>query len=148
MGPDRGEVPATPGSGAATYRVPQVLDAVPSDERFDRPEGFDLGACWTSCLDEFRTRRYNGTATIRLSRRGRRRLPGNVPAEVAAGVEATAPPEGDDGWIEAVIPTESTEHACGELLRLGVDVDALAPPALRQAMAATVRVLGLAYGLR
>ncbi|MFH8370503.1 helix-turn-helix transcriptional regulator [Streptomyces sp. NPDC018031] len=134
-------------SRIATYRVTQVLDAVPSDERFDRPHGFDLGAYWTSYLDDFQARRHTGTATVRLSPRGRRRLPDNVPAEVVRAVEATATPVGDDGWVEAVIPTESTDHACGELLRLGVDVEVVAPAELREAMAATVGVLARAYGV-
>ncbi|WP_425505849.1 hypothetical protein [Streptomyces typhae] len=34
---------------------------------------------------------------------------------------------GDDWWVEAVILTESAEHACGELLRLGVDVEVVEP---------------------
>ncbi|MGW7616082.1 helix-turn-helix transcriptional regulator [Streptomyces antimycoticus] len=134
-------------SRIATYRVAQVLDAVLSDERFDRPRGFDLGAYWASYLDDFQARRYTGTATIRLSPRGRRRLPDNVAAEVVRAVDSTATAVGHDGWIEAVIPTESTDHACGELLRLGVDVEVVAPAELRQAMAATVGVLARAYGL-
>ncbi|MDV5150013.1 WYL domain-containing protein [Streptomyces sp. SBC-4] len=130
----------------ATYRVTQVLDAVASDERFDRPEGFDLAAHWTSYLDDFQARRYTGTATVRLSPRGRGRLADNVPPEVVRAVEATGKPVGDDGWVEAVIPTESTEHACGELLRLGVDVEVLAPSELRQAMADTIGALARSYG--
>ncbi|MEV6421224.1 WYL domain-containing protein [Streptomyces sp. NPDC051662] len=130
----------------ATYRVTQVLDAVPSDERFSRPRDFDLGAYWTSYLDEFRTRRYTGTATIRLSPRGRGRLPDNLSPEVVRAVDSTATAADDDGWVEAVIPTESTEHACGELLRLGIDVEVVAPPGLRRAMAETVGVLARAYG--
>lgn len=130
----------------ATYRVAQVLDAVLSDERFDRPRDFSLGTYWTSYLDDFRSRRHTGTATIRLSPRGRRRLPDNVPPEVVRAVDATATPVGEDGWVEAVIPTESTDHACGELLRLGIDVEVVAPPELRQAMAETVGVLARAYG--
>ncbi|WP_407288823.1 helix-turn-helix transcriptional regulator [Streptomyces sp. BP-8] len=130
----------------ATYRVSQVLDAVLSDERFDRPADFDLGAYWTSYLDDFLARRYTGTATIRLSPRGRRRLPDNVPPELVRAVDSTATAVGDDGWIAAVIPTESTAHACGELLRLGVDVEVVAPAELRQAMADTVGVLARAYG--
>lgn len=130
----------------ATYRVAQVLDAALSDERFDRPAGFDLAAYWTAYLDDFRARRHTGTATIRLSPRGRRRLADNVPAEVVRAVECTAAAVGDDGWVEAVIPTESTEHACGELLRLGVDVEVVAPPELRRAMAATVETLAGVYG--
>ncbi|MER6346571.1 helix-turn-helix transcriptional regulator [Streptomyces sp. NPDC001595] len=130
----------------ATYRVAQVLDAAPSDELFERPQEFDLGAYWTTYLDDFRSRRHTGTATIRLSPRGRRRLPDNVPPEVVRAVDSTATAVGDDGWVEAVIPTESTEHACGELLRLGVDVEVVAPTELRQAMADTIRVLARAYG--
>jgi predicted DNA-binding transcriptional regulator YafY len=131
--------------GLATYRVAQVLDAVPADELFDRPEDFDLAAYWASYLDDFQARRYTGTATVRLSPRGRRRLPDNVPPEVVRAVDATATAVGDDGWVEAVIPIEGTEHACGELLRLGVDVEVVAPPELRRAMAATVEVLARAY---
>ncbi|MFE0130940.1 helix-turn-helix transcriptional regulator [Streptomyces sp. NPDC059037] len=134
-------------SRVATYRVTQVLDAVPSDERFDRPPDFDLGVYWTSYLDDFQRRRFTGTATIRLSARGRRRLPDNLPPEVVRAVESTATAVGDDGWVEAVIPTESTEHACGELLRLGVDVEVVAPAELRRAMADTVDVLARTYGI-
>ncbi|WP_326813196.1 transcriptional regulator [Streptomyces scopuliridis] len=134
-------------SRIGTYRVTQVLDAVLSDERFDRPQDFDLGAYWASYLDDFQTRRYTGTATIRLSPRGRQRLPDNLPPEVARAVESTMIAVGDDGWVEAVIPTESTQHACGELLRLGGDVEVLSPVELRQAMADTVGVLARAYGL-
>ncbi|EFL25963.1 transcription regulator [Streptomyces himastatinicus ATCC 53653] len=130
----------------ATYRVTQVLDAVLSGERFDRPKDFDLGAYWASYLDDFRTRRYTGTATIRLSPRGRRRLPDNLPPEVVRAVDSTATAVGDDGWVEAVIPTESTEHACGELLRLGIDVEVVAPVELRRFMADTVDELARAYG--
>jgi predicted DNA-binding transcriptional regulator YafY len=134
--------------GIATYRVAQVLDAVVGDERFDQPQGFDLGAYWVSYLDDFQARRYTGKATIRLSPRGRRRLPDNVPPEVVRAVDSTATAVGDNGWVEAVIPTEGTEHACGELLRLGGDVEVVAPAELRQAMAATVEVLARAYELR
>ncbi|MFD0427859.1 helix-turn-helix transcriptional regulator [Streptomyces zhihengii] len=70
---------AESGERTATYRVTSVLDATLTGERFDRPADFDLGAYWTSYLDEFGARRYTGTATVRLSPRGRRRLPDNVP---------------------------------------------------------------------
>lgn len=131
----------------AAYRVTQVIDAALSDERFERPGDFDLGAHWTSYLEEFRSRRYTGTATVRLSPRGRRRLPDNLPPEVVRAVESTARAVGDDGWVEAVIPTESTAHACGELLRLGADVEVVAPAELRQDMADTVGVLARVYGI-
>ncbi|MFE7096139.1 helix-turn-helix transcriptional regulator [Streptomyces erythrochromogenes] len=131
----------------ATYRVAQVLDATLSDERFDRPGDFELSAYWASYLADFEARRWTGTATIRLSPQGRRRLPDNVAPEVVRAVDATATDVGGDGWVEAVVPTESTNHACGELLRLGADVEVVAPAALRRAMADTVGALARAYGV-
>ncbi|MGW0911649.1 helix-turn-helix transcriptional regulator [Streptomyces sp. NPDC002784] len=139
-------VAASP-KGVATYRAAQILDAALSDELFDRPGDFDLGAYWSAYLDDFQARRYTGTATVRLSPRGRERLPDNMPPEVVRAVDATARAAGDDGWCEAVIPTESIPHACGELLRLGADVEVVAPAELRQAMASTVEVLARAYGV-
>ncbi|WP_327235404.1 WYL domain-containing protein [Streptomyces sp. NBC_01317] len=139
-------VVAAAGRRTATYRISQVLDAALSDERFERPEDFVLGDYWASYLDDFASRRYTGTATIRLSPRGRERLAANVSPEVVRAFAATATPVGGDGWTEAVIPTESTEHARGELLRLGVDVEVVAPEDLRRAMADAVRALARTYG--
>ncbi|MFB8777757.1 helix-turn-helix transcriptional regulator [Streptomyces broussonetiae] len=132
--------------GIATYRAAQVMDARLTEERFDRPRDFDLRAHWASHLAGFQARRHTGTATVRLSPRGRRRLPDNMPPEVVRAAEATAVAVGDDGWIEAVIPTESVPHACGELLRLGTDVEVMAPPELRRAMREAVAELARRYG--
>ncbi|MFE0583334.1 helix-turn-helix transcriptional regulator [Streptomyces sp. NPDC058874] len=138
---------AAPYPTTATYRVAQVLDATLGDERFDRPREFELGAYWASYLADFRARRYTGTATIRLSPRGRLRLPDNVAPEVVRAVDATATAVGGEGWVDAVVPTESTAHACGELLRLGADVEVVAPAELRRAMTDTVGSLARTYGL-
>ncbi|MEU1122353.1 hypothetical protein ABZ371_01895 [Streptomyces sp. NPDC005899] len=37
------------------------------DERFDRPQDFDLGVYRVSYLDDCQARCYVGTATVRLS---------------------------------------------------------------------------------
>ncbi|WP_241787693.1 WYL domain-containing protein [Streptomyces sp. PRh5] len=58
-------------------------------------------------------------------------------------MDSTAVSVGDDGWVGAVIPAEGTDHACGELLRLGTDIEVLAPAGLRQAMTATVGALNV-----
>ncbi|MBC7269767.1 MAG: WYL domain-containing protein [Streptomyces sp.] len=139
-------VVAATNRGIATYRAAQVLDARLTEERFDRPRDFDLRAHWASYLADFQARRHTGTATVRFSPRGRQRLPDNMPPEVVRAVDATAVAVGDDGWIEAVIPTESVPHACGELLRLGTDVEVMAPPELRRAMREAVAELARRYG--
>ncbi|MBL1083822.1 WYL domain-containing protein [Streptomyces actinomycinicus] len=44
------------------------------------------------------------------------------------------------------VPIESIDHAHGEFLRLGGDVEVLAPPELRTRIAGTVRTLAARYG--
>ncbi|MFF3519900.1 MULTISPECIES: WYL domain-containing protein [Streptomyces] len=120
----------------ATYRVSQILDATPSSEHFDRPPAFDLATHWAAYQEEFRSRRQIGTATVRLSPMGRARLPDHVDPEIPRAVEATAAPPGPDGWTKAVI---LTGHTCAQLLRLGTDIEVLAPTALREAMGRAAR---------
>ncbi|WP_425274632.1 WCX domain-containing protein [Streptomyces atroolivaceus] len=103
------------GGDRRVLRSPPML----GDERFDRPQDFDLGVYWVSYPDDFQARCYVGTATVRLSPRERRRLLGNVALAVVRAFGSTATAGGDDGRVEAVIPVEGTEHACCELLRLG-----------------------------
>jgi predicted DNA-binding transcriptional regulator YafY len=51
----------------------------------------------------------------------------------------------DSDRLEIVIPTESLDHAAAEILRLGTDVEVMAPPELRERLAATVRRLAARY---
>ncbi|MEW2632584.1 WYL domain-containing protein [Streptomyces sp. NPDC048389] len=46
-----------------------------------------------------------------------------------------------DGWIRAVLPIESLDHAHNGFLALGADVEVLEPAELRSRLAATSRVL-------
>jgi len=67
---------------------------------------------------------------VRLSPEGARRL----------GVTPTS-----DGWTDARVPIESIEHAHGEFLRLGADVEVMAPAELRDRIATTIRTLATRY---
>lgn len=44
------------------------------------------------------------------------------------------------------MPIESIDHDHGEFLRLGADIEVLAPAELRDRIAATVRTLATRYG--
>lgn len=129
----------------ATYRVSQILDLRPVDEPFVRPAEFDLAGYWRSYLDEFQASRRGGEAVVRLSREAVRRLPDTVPTAVVRAVESTSTQADAAGWIRATIPIESVEHALGELLRLGSDVEVLAPDELRGRMIETVDALAERY---
>ncbi|MFF2143106.1 helix-turn-helix transcriptional regulator [Kitasatospora sp. NPDC058190] len=113
-------------SGTRTYRVDQVIELGELDEEFAVPDGFDLAAYWRTYLEDFRARLHTGEALVRLTPEGARRL-GVAPAK------------------EAWVPIESIDHAHGEFLRFGADVEVLEPAELRDRIADTVRTLAARY---
>jgi predicted DNA-binding transcriptional regulator YafY len=58
---------------------------------------------------------------------------------------ASAGEPDDDGWVEVVVPTESLDYAHDDLLRLGPDIEVLAPVELRERLAATARATAARY---
>jgi predicted DNA-binding transcriptional regulator YafY len=127
-----------------TYRVSAIRSLESLDERFIRSSDFDLAGYWRSYVDDFEASRHRGEATILLSPHGVERLPDCQPDAVVKAVAATGIPD-PGGWVRAVIPIESVGHAAADLLRLGADVEVLAPAELRERMADTVRVLAERY---
>ena len=127
------------------YRVSRILTLETLDERFERPDGFDLAADWRAWSEEFEARMYHGEATVRFSPRARELLPYYLSPAVTRAIEQTASTPDVDGRIHAVIPIESHQHAIGELLRLGAEAKVVAPGELRERMAATVSALAQRY---
>ncbi len=128
-----------------TYRVSQIAALETLPDTFDRPAEFDLAGYWSAQVTDFRARLYQGEATIRLSAAGRDRLREVLSGPVADAVTTTAGAADQAGWVTAVIPVESVEHAHGELLRLGAEVEVLAPAELRQRLEATAAGLAALY---
>ncbi len=148
------DLPASPGSGAHAdplrqvriYRVARILELETLNEHFERPAGFDLAAYWRSWAQGFEARMYTGEAAVRLSPHAVELLPYLLGPLVAGAAAATAGPPEQDGWVRAVLPIESIQHAVGDLLRLGAGVEVLAPPELRERMAETINALAAIYG--
>ena len=115
-----------------TYRVSNILELTVGEATFERPAAFDLAAWWTGTSRRFEADIFTGTATLRVSKAGRRRLArlGAEHARIAAEADAAA----GDGRAEVVVPIESVEHAATDFLRLGAEAEVLAPPELRAAM--------------
>ncbi|WP_200214542.1 helix-turn-helix transcriptional regulator [Micromonospora coerulea] len=129
----------------ATYRVNQILELTILDETFDRPADFDLAAWWRAHVVEFRARLHRDEASIRISPPGRERLREICSDAVVAAVDASAGPPDGAGWVRAVVPIESLTHAHGDLLRLGAEVEVLAPAELRARLADTAAALAALY---
>ncbi|WP_086789167.1 WYL domain-containing protein [Crossiella equi] len=57
----------------------------------------------------------------------------------------TAGPPDERGWVRAEIPVEQVAVAHDDLLKLGAEVEVLAPAELRARLADSVRALAAAY---
>jgi predicted DNA-binding transcriptional regulator YafY len=121
------------GPGPRTFRVDQILQLAACDEQFVRPEEFDLAAYWGAYQRDFHERLYQEEAVVRLA-------PG---VTLARAVDVR---EDRDGWTLATVPVESVDHALGEFLRMGADVEVLEPPELRERLARTAAELAEMYG--
>jgi predicted DNA-binding transcriptional regulator YafY len=115
-----------------TYRVSNILDLTVGEATFERPAGFDLAVWWAETSGRFEAEIFTGSATLRLSREGRRRLArlGVEQSRIAAQADAAA----GDRMADVTVPIESVEHAAMDFQRLGAEAEVLAPPELRSAM--------------
>jgi predicted DNA-binding transcriptional regulator YafY len=128
------------GPGPRTYRVDQILSLRAREETFPPPPEFDLARYWQHYTADFLTRLHTGQAVVRLSPQALPRLAPSL-AQAAAGTGTPEP----DGWIRAVLPTESLDDAHRTFLALGTDVEVLEPPELRARLSATAQVLARRY---
>jgi predicted DNA-binding transcriptional regulator YafY len=128
-----------------TYRVSHILGLTVLAEHFERDEDFDLPAYWAAGIAGFRAGLHQGEAVIRLSRAGQEHIGDMYNADVVHAVEATAGEPDRTGWITATVPIESLQNAQTEFLRLGADVEILAPDELRARMSAVSESLAAIY---
>ncbi|EST18505.1 helix-turn-helix transcriptional regulator [Streptomyces roseochromogenus] len=134
---------ARAGDDLRTYRIGQILGLELLEEVFDPPARFDLARHWQAHTARLQERLWQGEAEIRISPVGITRLQDVAAQAVLDGVNQGKPEPG--GWRRAVIPIESLAHAEAELLRLGPEVEVLAPPELRERIAASARTVATLY---
>lgn len=128
-----------------TYRVSAITELRPLPERFTRPGGFDLATFWQAHVQRYEQADTGQVATVRLTREGLSALPEILGPRAARLALRTLTPAGPDGWHQATIPLETVTHAAATLLRLGADVQVLAPAELVAHMTDTIRALSDLY---
>ncbi|NDL60725.1 helix-turn-helix transcriptional regulator [Phytoactinopolyspora mesophila] len=117
-----------------TYRIGRVTEVSKRDERFTRPEGFDLAAWWARSAAEFDRSLLRYTCRVRLAPWAYRHLRHYVsPASAEAAVQSAKGPDAG-GWYEVTLPTEGEDVAARQLTGLAPDVEVLDPPSLREAL--------------
>jgi predicted DNA-binding transcriptional regulator YafY len=135
-------VPGRPrGPGTAEpriYRVSGIRSLRETTRAVSRPPGYVLAVHWPQAVAAFESRLMAGRATVRLSPEGLRVLRAVQPAVAEGALRTQRPARGARwaGWVEAELPTEPEPEAVRQLLRLGTEVEVLAPASLRAALAA------------
>ncbi|QJR10496.1 hypothetical protein DSM104443_01560 [Usitatibacter rugosus] len=138
-------VVAQTGKGHATYKVANIQAVERLGATFRRPAKFDLGSYWTESLERFSAGLYRGTAVVRASALGLKRL--KLLSDAVAKAVERAPEKVDArGWLEVEIPIESVEHAAMELIKVGAECEVVAPRELRAMMASVASELAGLYG--
>lgn len=122
-----------------TYRVSNVLDLQPTEERFERRPGLDLAQFWHQHLADFDRRRFTDTALIRLSPALMARL--DDLGDAALQAAAASGHVDNMGWTVTELPIESPSYAASQLIQYGGDIEVLAPVAMRAAMGDLARLV-------
>ncbi|MER7335242.1 MULTISPECIES: WYL domain-containing protein [unclassified Micromonospora] len=136
---------ADAGGQVRTYRVAAVLDLTVLDERFDRPDGFDLARCWQEHADRYERGVYRDEARVRMTTAALELAAYVLPPAMSRAARAAASEPDPAGWVHTTVPIESVKHGHVELLKLGAQVEVLAPAELRERLTATAHALAALY---
>jgi predicted DNA-binding transcriptional regulator YafY len=127
-----------------TYRVSRVVAAERTNERFERPEGFDLAAYWAESAAAFERDVPRIEVVVRVHPDGMDRLRAAVGGVVMRAAESL-PDKDPEGWLRLRLRLDYPEEAPGVLLGAGPLVDVLSPPGVRAEVAATARAVAARY---
>jgi predicted DNA-binding transcriptional regulator YafY len=131
--------------GNRTYRVSRIQDLDILDEKFERPDDFDLASYWATSVAAYQDSMPSFEAVIRVRNPDLDRLAMafGVPTARAA-LEAAGGPDAD-GWRTLRVRLEDLWRAEPAVLMLGADAEVVEPPELREALAEAARGLARVY---
>ncbi len=127
-----------------TYRVSRVVGAQPTEERFDRPESFDLARYWAEAAEAYErdVARIGVTVRVRPDRLDvLRDAVGNATVEAAEYLSDPDP----EGWLRLRVRLDWPDEAPLTLLRAGPWLEVLDPPEVRSRLAAAARAIADRY---
>ncbi|MBF6067534.1 helix-turn-helix transcriptional regulator [Nocardia farcinica] len=118
---------ATRSGADRTYRLARVLAAEELPDPAQRPEQVDLDQIWQERSIRFRTGGDQITVLLRLNPARRDDL-------VTTALAVLTEEPDTDGRLRMEVTFQDSRHAEWALWQLGIDAEALAPPALRAAL--------------
>ena len=129
-----------------TYRVSRIVDLEVLEERFDRPDDFDLAGYWERSVAAYEGSLPSFEAVIRVRRAGLWKLEQALGVGVARAAAAAAGDPGDTGWLTLNLSLEDMSHAVPQILTVGIDAQVVEPAELRDQVAAAAREIAAKYG--
>ena len=129
-----------------TYRASRVAGVQLTDERFARPEGFDLAAYWSQMTATYEREvpRIDVMARVRDDRIGT--LYDVVGEAAIVSIERSADGNPPDGWFDVHLRVDWPEEAPGKLLAMGADLIVVEPDEVRTRMTAMAAAVAELYG--
>ncbi len=126
------------------FRITRIQGATLLDERFARPDHFDLPSYWASWRAAFERSIPAYAVVVRVAPAAMPRLQDLLGEEVAIHMGRAAPPDAR-GWHAIPVTFERIDDARRALLGCGASVEALEPEELRASLAEAAAELATLY---
>jgi predicted DNA-binding transcriptional regulator YafY len=125
-----------------TYRVSRVTSATPLDDQFTRDDAFNLAEYWGASVTNYeqQTPPVDVVACVTDAGLGELRW---IMRYYGRALKETRPH--DDGRTRCELGFESLDDAYTDIVRLGAEIEVLAPTELRDRLAATARAVTSLY---
>jgi len=127
-----------------TYRVSRVVRVEGLDERFERPDGFDLAAFWTESSSAYERDTPNIEVVLRIAGERLPRLHGVIgdrPFETMERLDEVDP----DGWQRVRLKLDWPNEVVSQILAVGPDCELLEPADLRERIGSQARQVASHY---
>jgi predicted DNA-binding transcriptional regulator YafY len=128
-----------------TYRVSRVTRAAPIEDRFERPESFDLAAYWAESSAAYERDAPRLELVVRVREDRLRLLRSFVGERAMSGSEQLGDPDAD-GWLQLKLQVEWPDEAPRTLLGMGPDLEVIEPAGVRERLAELARMTVARYG--
>lgn len=127
-----------------TYKVTRILSLEALGNTFVPPPDFNLARYWQENTERLDKEMHTDIARIRVSPLGLQILPELCSSYARCNLVLIGEPDAD-GWQTLTLPVYQTNHAVSEFLRLGAELEILAPESLREAIRVMVHTLATRY---
>ncbi len=126
--------------GPRTFRVSRITEVKVEEARFERPGDFDLAGFWSASTAAYERDRLNVDVLLRVAPDALGALESTVSTAAMESARVVDEPD-PDGWTRLRMRIESADWAMSDLLRMGGDVEVLAPTDVRRRIVETTRAI-------